>query len=819
MRNYLAIAACALFSLNLLAQPATQTVRGKVVEEESKIPMIGVAVILTTDEGDTKGTVTDMDGFYVLEKVPLGRHTVEFRYVGRERVFLNNVIVNSGKEEILDIEMVETATLLDTVIEVKARRWGEANNQLAAVSAIPFDKEVVSRYAGSRDDPARMAANFAGIQGADDSRNDLVIRGNTPQGVLWRFEGVNIPNPNHFAIPGTTGGPLAILNNKYLANSDFFTGAFPAEYANGVAGVFDVRMRNGNDRRHEISAQLGFLGTELTAEGPLDRDKRYTYLGSYRYSTLRLFDAMGIPIGTGATPVYQDGAFRVNFPTKEGGNIALWGIGGYSVIDVKNSELKSPDDYKDNPDLYAESDRDQHFGSRMGVLGLTYTVPMNNSAFFKATIAASDQAVMGNHKKIFRHVEGNLFVLDSLVPNLDFLTEESKFSAYLFYNRNFGKKTSFKAGLNADYWLFNQVDSSKLILIPPGYPNEPPVVDDWRVRWDSRNVGAIMLQPYLQLRHRFGPKFSATAGLTSLYFGLNDNSFSPVEPRLGFVYELSEAQKLSFGYGLHSQIAPPYMYFYGHETIGRDPQEHNLDIGLFKSHHAVLSYDWFVGKLLRFKAETYYQYLFDIPVEKKSSSFSLVNTGSGFDRLFPDTLVNEGTARNYGIEVSLERYFKQGYYFLITGSVFDAQYRGSDDVLRRTTFNSRFVTNALIAREFTFDNRSALNIGAKVTYAGGRWRGEVDKAASNLVQDIVYIDSTMNTIQVRPYFRTDLKVSYRWNRPKVLHEFSLDLVNLTNYKNLLLLTYVQDYPEGDYIQETYQLGFLPIFYYKLEFGF
>lgn len=841
MRTYLAILGCLLLSINIQAQTATQTIRGTVVDQESKFPLIGVNILLTTDKGDTKGAVTELDGSYVLEKAPLGRHTVEFSYIGYENVLLNNIIVSSGKEVILNIEMREGIELEEVV--VYGTTTGETKNEMAPVSARQFSVEETDRYAGSRGDPARMVSNYAGVQGADDSRNDIVIRGNTPQGLIWRLEGVTIPNPNHFAIPGTAGGPVAILNNKYLTNSDFFTGAFPAEFGNGIAGAFDLQMRNGNNQRHEISGQLGILGTELSAEGPLSKEKQSSYLLSYRYSTLRLFDFLGIPLGTGAVPQYQDAAFRFNFPTNNGGNLAFWGIGGFSRVDVKNSDIEGPWILTD-PDLYAESDRDQIFTSQMGVAGLTFTQPINLSTFFKITVAASDQRIGAvDTEKIFRQTIPNpnpdkkkypdgrdslIFLrpiedgpyADSLVPFLYYDLEESKFSAYLSLTKKFSKRTSLKAGLNTDYWLFNYLDTFRQIVIPPEYPNEPGIIGNWRVRWDTRNEGAVMLQPYVQVRHRFGPKLSATVGLTSLYFGLNDNSFSPLEPRAGLVYDIAEGQKLSLGYGLHSQIVPPYMYFYGVTSDEEgNPQEVNMDMGLFKSHHAVAGYDWLIAKLLRLRIEAFYQYLFNIPVEEASSSFSLVNAGSGFDRLFPKRLVSEGTARNYGLELTVERFFRKGYYFLLTGSVFDSRYKGSDGVLRNTTFNGRFAMNGLVAREFTLKKDHAINIGAKVTWAGGRWRGILDIAESDKIQEPVFQDATMNSEQVPNYFRADLKLAYRWNRPRVLHEFSIDLVNVTNQRNLLYFTYVPNHPSGDYLQETYQLGFLPIFYYKLEFGF
>ena len=319
-------------SLSTFAQTITQTIRGQVTDSESQFPLVGVTARVFKDDSTVIGAFSVERGEYRLENVPVGRRTLIFSYSGYQQVILNNIEVTSGREVILNVQMEASTFRNDTLttdeVLIVGRRNGEVGNEMALVSAREFSVEETNLYAGSRGEPARMASNYAGVQGADDSRNDIVIRGNSPQGVLWRLDGINIPNPNHFSIPGTGGGPVTILNNKFLTNSDFYTGAFPAEYGNGIAGVFDLKMRNGNNEKHEISGQLGFLGTELMAEGPLSKSSKASYLATYRYSTLGLFGFLGVNVGTDAIPNYQDGAFRVNLPLKNGANIAIWGIGG-----------------------------------------------------------------------------------------------------------------------------------------------------------------------------------------------------------------------------------------------------------------------------------------------------------------------------------------------------------------------------------------------------------------------------------------------------------------------------------------------------------
>ncbi|HRD53263.1 MAG TPA: TonB-dependent receptor [Flavobacteriales bacterium] len=715
-----------------------QTIRGSVADAETLIGLPGATVVVVGSD-PLIGTVTDVDGRFTLTGVPLGRTALHIRMMGYEDQVLNGLVLTSAKDLVIAVQLQGALTELDEVEIVGDAAPGEVRNEMALLSARQFSVEETDRYAGSRGDPGRMASNFAGVQGADDSRNDIVIRGNSPMGVLWRFEGVNIPNPNHFAIPGTGGGPVTILNNKYLANSDFFTGAFPAEFGNATAGVFDLRMRNGNADKHEFTAQLGFLGTELMAEGPLSKKHRSSYLVSYRYSTLRLFGFMGIRIGTDAIPQYQDAAFRLHFPSKKG-SVSLWGIGGSSKIDIVISDQEKPDT---TTLIYGENDRDQYFRSRMGTAGITATRTLNANTYVKATLAISGQGIDSRHDYVYRHVENGRYMVDSLPTLLRYGFTENKALLYAFANRKLGSHSTLRIGVNVEQQWNSYLDSARAILRSTQV-GEPNTLDAWRVRWDAR-VSAVQVQPYAQVKHRFNEQWTATLGITALYNSINTNSFSPIEPRLGLSYAPDTRQRISAGYGLHSQLQPGYLLFYGATTNGRDPQEQNTGIGFTRTHHWVLGYDRRLGQRVRMKLEAYYQWLYNIPVSVAPSSFSFVNTGAGFERFFPDSLHNEGVGYNQGIELTLEHAFAKGWYGLFTASLFDARYRGSDGTWRNTSFNGRNAFNLVLAREFTTKKKSVISIGTKFTYAGGRWYGPVDRDASNAAQEVVYVDSLVNS--------------------------------------------------------------------------
>jgi hypothetical protein len=783
------------------AQNLTQTIRGQVIDKESQIPLPGASVILVSDSALKKVSGTDFDGYFKLTEIPIGRHTVKASYIGYKEKLVSNIIVNSAKEVVLNIELEESSVDMQAV-EITATRKGEVLNDMSTVSARVFSSEEAQRYAGSRADPARMASNYAGVQGADDSRNDIVVRGNSPLGLLWRLENVNIPNPNHFAISGSTGGPISVLNNKVLGSSDFMTGAFPAEYGNSIAGVFDLRMRNGNNENHEFTGQLGFLGTELLAEGPISKKSHSSYLLTYRYSTLSIFHALGIDIGTNAIPQYQDASFKLNFPMKNNATLSFFGVGGISSVDILVSEQEAPE-----REIYGEQDKDQYFATRVGVIGANYTKSFNANTFGRLTLSSSYNDQIVHHDYVYRHIETNpdsIFVLDSIVPYMGFAFRESKISASFYLNHKINILHTLKFGCMTDMYVFNYIDT---IINFTSY--------DFEYRYNYAG-NALLIQPYMQWKYKVKENFTINAGLHSQFFTLN-NSVSWLEPRLGIKWDINNLQSLSAAFGIHSQTQPTYLYFYHEASSDPNADAYNKDIGFTRSNHYVISYDRTLGMSSRIKLETYYQNLYDVPVDVKSSAFSAINQGDEYSRIFPDTLQNTGTGENYGVEITVEKFFSRTYFFMFTLSLYESTYTGSDEIKRSTDFNGNYAINALGGKEFTFGKKKnqSIGIGLKVTTAGGKRYSPIDTAASALKGEAVYVDTLTNTLQYKNYFRADIKLNYKINTRHLTHEFGLDLVNIFDTKNILSYTYIPGISEP--IREEYQLGFLPIFYYAIDF--
>lgn len=796
----------------------TQTVRGQVTDKVSSVALPGVVIRLKNDSTKKHVTTTDANGNFKLEGIAVGRRSFVVSLFGYTTLPLNDIIVASGKETFLTIELEESLVQIDEVV-VNADEQKDVVTDMQAVNVKTFSIEETERYPGSRQDPARMASNFAGVQGTNDSRNDIVIRGNSPSGLLWRLEEIDIPNPNHFAVAGSAGGPTAIINNKYLANSEFYTGAFPANYGNALGGVFDLKMRNGNNQKHERTFQFGLLGTELSLEGPINKEKGSSYYINYRYSTLKLLSGLNINLGTSAVPQYQDGAFRLNFPTKKAGVFSISSIGGMSSIKIiLSSKTERP------KELYGDLNKDQYFASSMGVVILNHSYSFNSRTFMKTSLAYSGQGLNVDHYLVLR--DENFKPNDTLPHILGYNFHETKTTLSWYVKHKINPKNSFKAGFFANAFHINFYDQVK---INSRYDTIAQAINNksYKTRVDAHE-DFYLLQPYFAFVHKFNEKWTTNLGVFAQYLTLS-NSFV-VEPRASLRFQFKPNQSVSLAYGLHSQMQPTYLYYAAPDSLVREGKTYsnstkqldNKNLGFSKSQHAVLGYDLQISKYFRTKVEAYYQYLWDVPVYAVPSSVSLLNRGASFNRFFPIyTMENKGTGYNYGLELTLEKTFHKHYFFLYSASLFDSKYTASNGKTFDTDFNGKYMMNLLAGVEYEIgkSKKNSINVSTKFTYGGGKRYSPVDIAASNAVMDVVADNDKVNTLQFNPYNRLDLRIAYKINAKKATYEIALDLVNLMNTKNILALSYSPDPANinADPLIKNYQLGFLPLFYVKVDF--
>jgi hypothetical protein len=776
-----------LANVGLNGQQITQTIRGTVIDKVSKQTLPGASVELIDSDLST-GTTTDVDGNFRLLKVPIGREGIRISFIGYKTVSIHNLIVNSGKETVLQVELEENIVTMNEVVVTAENRKNEALNKMASVSARSFTVEETEKFAGSRGDVARMAMNFAGVMAANDARNDIIIRGNSPSGLLWKLDDVEIPNPNHFAENGTTGGPVSMINNNLLTNSDFLTGAFPAEYGNALSGVFDLKMRNGNNEKHEFLGQCGFNGFELSAEGPFTKNHKSSYLISARYSTLELVSKV-VNFGTAGVPKYKDVSFKLNFPLNNA-KITVFGIGGVSQISMLDSK-------KTGSDLYLSDGTNLYNHSSTSVLGTTYTKFVNNKTYFK--IISSGMYMEGGTN------------IDTF--NTDYtLTHNSIHESYVekratlaaVFNSKINSKIHIRSGISVDRMGFNL-----------GTKVFNATINDYKIVLNNNknlNEGPDLFKYYVQSTYKFSEQLSINPGVHFMYFDLN-NKFA-IEPRLGLSWQFAENKKLSIGYGLLSKIQTLYTYYYLTLLPDHSYIQTNKGLDFTKSNQYVLGYDWNIAADLRLRLEGYYQSLFKVPVTILPGSFSLLNEGAAYGANTSDSLVNKGTGRNYGLEMTFEKFFNRNYYYLVTLSLFESKYKGSDGVLRNTAFNGNYVLNCLFGKEFKLDEKKAIALDMKMTYAGGIRYTPIDTLNSRLSGEEKLFDNLAFSKQFPRFLKIDVKVGFRLNGRKVSQEWQFFIENVTGHKNYLSNQYNT---RKNSIETTYQLGFYPMMLYRLNF--
>lgn len=768
------------------SQDLTQVIRGQVSDRATQRPLEGVHVSVYETQ-PAKGTITDTQGNFRFEKVPLGMFTIHFSRMGYESYTIDHIRVISGRELIVNVELDEKPLNIDEVVVLFARDRSRPNNRMTSVSTITFNADDTRRFAGSLNDPSRMAGNFAGVAVSNDTRNDIIIRGNSPMGLLWRIEGVDIPNPNHFAALGTTGGPVSVLNNNLIDKSDFFTGAFPAEYGNALAGVFDIRLRPGNSQRREHLGQLGFNGLEVGAEGPFSKYYNGSYLFNYRYSMLGALKALGVDFGTGVgVPEFQDMSFKLNLPTSNMGHFTLFGMGGLSHIEL----LRDPENGADD---FTVRGFDTRFGSRIGVAGFSHRYFIQENTFTDLQVAVSSSGQKIRQDSIGADSNRLLHYGDD--------SSEHKYTVTASVNQKVGTSNVWKAGIIFSTIGFNYADS---VL------NQ---TQTFRTLRDFKG-NASMIQLFLQWQRRFGKNLVINPGIHAQTFSLN-NQWA-IEPRVGVKWQFRPDQWLNGGIGFHSQRQPMAIYYYQSQPNQNNNSYRltNLNLGFSKSFHAIIGYERHLFESVNISTEVYYQHLYDIPIRRGNSQFSMLNAGANFGIPSVDSLINEGTGRNFGVELKIQKHFSDQYYFLVTTSVFESRYTGGDEVERNTAFNGNYVVNVLGGKEFNLRQRTQLSFDIRTVSAGGRRFTPIDLDASRELGQEVLQNELAWSKRYPGYFRLDFRVSLRMNHRRATQEWFVDFQNLTNHKNIFRTEYNH---QTQNISTIYQLRFFPMVNFRLLF--
>ena len=752
----------------------TQIIKGFVKDKITQQPIIGASILV---EGTSLGAATDLDGNFEMKSVPVGRHSLICTYIGYESYVSEAFILSSVKSLYIEIEMLEGGINLNEVVISGGSMVNKPINELAVVSTRSFTADETDRIAASVNDPGRLALAYPGVaQGADDNENDIIIRGNSSFGMIWRLEGVDIPNPNHFARPGTSGGGITIFSAQLLSRSDFSTGGMPAEYGNALSGAMDIHFRKGNKTENQYRFKLGVLGIDVATEGPLKQNNS-SYLVNYRYSTLGILTNMGIYlVGERVTNDFQDLSFNIALDGDDKNRFTIFGMGGLS-----REHYNPVDDLLSRDSTDSSHWEDRIRDSNMGAIGGTYTRFIDKKSFLKAAVA-----VMRSEIEFFYDV------LDNNNTRSNYHDErhnESRISSSVTYSRKVNSNLRLKTGL-----LVNNILNYDFYKRTIARRNISDVIVDNSTLAINGSGSTSTIQYYAQFSADLNEQVTINAGGHFLHLFLNNRS--SLEPRISMKYQMDPRQNISLAYGLYGKILPMAGYFFTERdttTNGIIETLPNFDLPMIKSHHLVASYNFATENGLRFTAEAYYQALFNVPISDDPDDFYwMLNRQANFPE---EAVFGEGTGENYGLDLALEKFFSSKVYFLLTGSFFKSYFYPKNGIRYHTTFANDFVSALTIGREFELKNDKVLQVGTRVMFNGGNRYTPLDEAASLAEERYVPDENLTNTERIPNYFRIDARIAYRYNSPKLAGSISLDIQNILDYKNPSSVAYSADLNE------------------------
>ena len=657
-----------------------QTVRGQVCDVASGEPMIGVTI--TVENGITLATVSDVDGNFVINNVPVGRHSVRATYIGYEPVLLKEQLVSSGKELVLTLRMRESISELGEVVIKPRVNKQQPLNEMAQVGARMFSVEEATRYAGGMADPARTASMFAGVA-TGGATNGISIHGNSPQMLQWRVEGVEVPNPNHFAeITEAGGGVFTSLNGTVLANSDFLTGAMPAEFGNALSGAFDMKMRVGNNTKYEHAVQVGTLGVDFASEGPLGKNTKASYLVNYRYSFLEIAKKLHAINMENETLDYQDLSFKLNMPTKKAGTFAVWFTGLIDNYENKVPEVSEWETLWDMNDSWSRQ--------RNCAVGLNHSYRFRSGGSLHSSVAFT-----GSYRKLGVNDYDTKM---NMMPEMAGRNSQWNVIISTQHQHKFSSRYTMQNGFEHQHLDFHTWMD---YIHETGGPL-------YRVYDSEGNTGLTRL--YTNHKVALSSRLSTVAGVNVMWFNLNNQWL--VEPRISLQYKTSPSSTLSVAYAMNSRKETTDTYF-----VLMDGKYPNEDLGLTRSHHISASFAQRLGENAMLKIEPYWQWLFDVPVEQ-GTTYSILNHRKFFqDR----ALVNEGAGRNYGVDLTLERYLKDGLYGMITATLFKSEYRDAQGQWHHSRHDRRYITNIVGGKEWMIGKarKNVFGINGRLTMMGG----------------------------------------------------------------------------------------------------
>ncbi|MGB2870006.1 MAG: TonB-dependent receptor [Bacteroidota bacterium] len=724
IQHYLLLSLTGGFALHPIASAQVGTISGHVVDRLTNEPLIGANVVVI---GTTNGAATDLNGEFVIKKVPIGAHSVRASILGHLPMVKTDVVVSSVNQVELLFALDQTEFEVGET-EITAEYFPKLTETLLSTQI--QTNEEIRRLPGGFEDVVRAISILPGVAQVQPGRNDLIVRGGAPSENLYVVDNIEVPNINHFGTQGSSGGPLSYINLDFVESTSFSTGGFGARYGDRLSSVLRIGLRDGRKGNLGGKATIGATQFGLNLEGG---SEEAGYIFSARRSYLDfIFKAAGF----GFVPEYWDfmGKGTMNFGGLD--KLTILGIGALDNVKLLND---SPDKRFSNSRILS-SDQNQFVG------GLSWR-HVFSSGYSDVTLSRTYTD--------YRYVQRDSMLVD-IFRNKSYEDEYGLRADLVVMG---SKSTELSVGVQSKFvWMNTEA------YLRPFWTNYGQQISVDAVFDTMAEKSAA----YAQIMQGWGPVRISLGGRLD-YFNLLETRYD-FSPRLSLSYELLPTTKVSASVGRYAQ-APSYVW------LVANPE--NRKLKFIQVLQYVLGFEHLVSIDTKFSIEVYRKQYSNYPASVTRPYLVLANTGAGyggsddgFSSFGLEKLVSAGSGETHGVELFMQKRLSEiPCYGTVSISYNDSRFKALDGVARPSAWDQRWIVN--VGGGYIFEEH--WEFSAKFRYATGR-------PYTPYNPDGTQNAALFNTERIRANHSLDIRVDRRWTFDGWALITYLDIQNIYNRK-------------------------------------
>jgi len=741
-----------LSSIQLSAQ--TGVIKGRVYNSinNEAVPFANIAL-----DSTTTGTVSDFDGNYRIENLQPGTYNIICSYLGFENAVFYEIIVNSNRPTVLDIGLVKTSETLDEVkiSTIKFKKAIESPLSMRTINA-----SEIYRSPGGNRDISKVIQVLPGVASSLSFRNDIIVRGGAPNENRFYLDGIEVPNINHFATQGSSGGPVGMINVNFIRKVDFYAGAFPANRGNALSSVMDFKQISGNDEKLTGTFMVGSSDFGLTLDGPMG--KKSSFIFSARRSYLQLlFKALALPF----LPVYNDFQYKHRFKFNDKNQLTIIGLGA-----IDNFELNKS--VNDNVSDSADLRRNNYILGNLPVYEQwNYTFGANWTHFGEKSY--QNIVISRNHLNNSSYkYQDNIEAPENRILDYNSQEIENKLRIENTY-RNGGWKLNYGAGYQYVQYTNSTFNKRQL--------NGDVVILDF----DSE-MTLNKYEAFAQISKAFiSNRLSLSLGLRTDFNNYTSDMANPLEqlsPRFSASYAITPKLSANFNLGSYYQL-PAYTVL-GYRDLSGELVNKENGLKYIQSNHLVAGLELLPTAYSKISVEGFYKTYNNYPFSL-SDSVSLANLGADFGVIGNDAVSSESEGRSYGIEVLLQQKLSSSIYGIMSYTWVRSEFSDKYGDFVPSAWDNRHVLNLTAGKKF----KRNWEVGAKFRFLGGTPYTPYDKTVSAVksIWDITkqgVIDwDRLNEERNPSAHSLDIRIDKKWYLKKFSLDIYLDIQNVYAYES------------------------------------